>query len=186
MISLMTSTGFATTDYSLWGGALARDLHSGRDRRKFWIHRRGLKVVRIILLKKFISTAIYKTVHPRAIFSIKLDGRTLTEVCSLGDGRRPMLLSTMVVVSAALILMGTRPPGHNCTISSISTGPAIGELGPLGTYGSMPDLAKIVLIFGMWAGRLEFLTVFALMTPVFWRELLRYRRTADVRHHHQK
>ena len=87
---------------------------------------------------------------------------------------------------AALSSWASRPP-HTAAISTISNaGPAIGELGPLGTYGSMPDLAKIVLIFGMWAGRLEFLTVFALMTPVFWRELLRYRRTADVRHHHQK
>jgi len=190
MISLMTSTGFATTDYSLWGGALAFVIFilvviggsSGSTAG-------GLKVVRIILLKKFISTAIYKTVHPRAIFSIKLDGRTLTEsVFSSVMAVVLCYLSTMVVVSAALILMGIETSqAITAAISTISNaGPAIGELGPLGTYGSMPDLAKIVLIFGMWAGRLEFLTVFALMTPVFWRELLRYRRTADVRHHHQK
>ena len=72
---------------------------------------------------------------------------------------------------------------HRC--ASCHAGPALGDLGPLGTYGGMPSLAKVVLIFAMWAGRLEFLTVFALLTPVFWRELLRYRR-GETKLRHQK
>ncbi len=189
MISLMTSTGFSTTDFSLWGGAVTFVLFlliviggsSGSTAG-------GLKVVRIILLKKFISTAIYKTVHPRAMFSIKLDGRTLTESAFTSVMAVVLCyIATTVVASSLLIFMGIEPSqAMTAAISSVSNaGPALGDLGPLGTYGGMPDLAKIVLIFAMWAGRLEFLTVFALLTPVFWRELLRYRR-GEVRLHHQK
>jgi trk system potassium uptake protein TrkH len=136
-------------------------------------------VARIILLRKFISTAIYKTVHPRAMFSIKLDGRTLTESAFTSVMAVVLCyIATTVMASALLIFMGIEPSmAITAAISSVSNaGPALGDLGPLGTYGGMPDLAKVVLIFAMWAGRLEFLTVFALLTPVFWRELLRYRR----------
>lgn len=189
MISLMTSTGFATTDFSLWGGMVTFILFvliviggsSGSTAG-------GLKVARIILLKEFISTAIYKTVHPRAMFSIKLDGRTLTESAFTSVMAVVLCyIATTVVASALLIFMGIEPSmAITASISSVSNaGPALGDLGPLGTYGGMPSLAKVVLIFAMWAGRLEFLTVFALLTPVFWRELLRYRR-GETKLRHQK
>ncbi len=180
MISVMTSTGFATTDFALWrvevvfillllmgiGGCTASTAG-------------GLKVARLVLLRKFISTTLHKTVHPRAMFSIKLDGRTLNEgaitsvmaivVCYIG---------TSLLSAAALVFMGIQPDmAVSAAVSAVSNcGPALGELGPLGTYGGLPDMAKVVLTFTMWAGRLEFLTVFSLLTPVFWRELLRYRR----------
>ena len=189
MISVMTSTGFATADFALWrvevvfillllmgiGGCTASTAG-------------GLKVARIVLLRKFISTTLHKTVHPRAMFSIKLDGRTLNEgaitsvmaivICYIG---------TALLAAAALVFMGIRPDlAVSAAVSAVSNcGPALGELGPMGTYGGLPDLAKVVLTFTMWAGRLEFLTVFSLLTPVFWRELLRYRR-GEPRLTHQK
>jgi trk system potassium uptake protein TrkH len=51
----------------------------------------------------------------------------------------------------------------------------LGEIGPYGSFGVLPDPAKLVLIFTMWAGRLEFISVLVLFTPFFWRELMRYR-----------
>jgi trk system potassium uptake protein TrkH len=56
-----------------------------------------------------------------------------------------------------------------------NAGPGIGIIGPYGSFGVLPDLAKIVLTFTMWAGRLEFISVLVLLTPTFWRELMRYR-----------
>jgi trk system potassium uptake protein TrkH len=48
-------------------------------------------------------------------------------------------------------------------------------LGPYGSFGPLPVIAKLILTFTMWAGRLEFISVLVLFTPVFWRELMRYR-----------
>ncbi|NLI74634.1 MAG: TrkH family potassium uptake protein [Euryarchaeota archaeon] len=180
MVSMMSSTGFATVDFPLWNGPLLFILFlltaiGGSTGSTAG----GMKVVRIVLVKRFISNSVYKIVHPKAIFSIKLDSHTLTE-----NALTSMMaiifcyMITVVIVSASLIFMGLDPStAISASISSVSNaGPALGELGPFGTYGGLSDLAKVVLIFAMWAGRLEFLTVFALLTPVFWRELTRYRR----------
>ncbi|MCG7840300.1 MAG: hypothetical protein MIO87_00150, partial [Methanomassiliicoccales archaeon] len=64
----------------------------------------------------------------------------------------------------------------SAAVATLSNGgPGIGMIGPFGTYGLLPDPAKLVLIFTMWAGRLEFIAVLVLFTPVFWKELMRYR-----------
>jgi len=183
MVSIMTSTGFATADYAQWTGPLLFLLFalmvaggcSGSTAG-------GFKVVRLVMLRKFIHASIYKTVHPRAVFAIKLDGRSMTD--SAFTSVMAVLLcylATALASMTALVFMGISPlEAMSAAVSAVSNcGPAMGQLGPMGTYGGLPDPAKVVLIFTMWAGRLEFLTVFALLTPVFWRELLRYRK-ADL------
>jgi len=85
--------------------------------------------------------------------------------------------ATGFVAVVALIMLGIDPAtSASAAIATMSNaGPGIGVLGPYGTYAALPDLAKIVLSFTMWAGRLEFIAVLVLLTPVFWKELLRYR-----------
>ncbi|NLK25341.1 MAG: TrkH family potassium uptake protein [Euryarchaeota archaeon] len=183
-LSLMTSTGFATTDFALWSGSILFILFllmiiggcSGSTAG-------GLKVVRFVLLRKFIYASLYKTVHPRAIFALKLDGRNVTEnAFSSVMAVVICYLATTVAAMMALVLLGIDPlTAMSAAISTVSnTGPALGQLGPMGTYGGLPELAKIILTFTMWAGRLEFLTVLSLLTPVFWHELLRYRKQDGV------
>jgi trk system potassium uptake protein TrkH len=183
MVSVMTSTGFATDDYAQWSGPLLFLLFalmviggcSGSTSG-------GLKVVRFVLLRKFIHSTLYKTVHPRAIFAIKLDGRNMTDA-AFSSVMAVLLCYLLTALGAmmALVFMGVSPvEAMTAAVSAVSNaGPALGQLGPMGSFGALPDPAKVVLIFAMWAGRLEFLTVFALLTPVFWRELLRYRK-ADM------
>ena len=53
-----------------------------------------------------------------------------------------------------------------------NVGPGVGHIiGPAGNFSTLPDGAKWVLSFGMYAGRLEMLTVFVLLVPTFWREV---------------
>ncbi len=180
VISCMTSTGFATADFSLWSSSmlfllLALIVIGGCTGSTAG----GIKIVRFILSRKFIYASIYKTVHPRAIFSLKLDGRHLgEETISSMMAVAICYFATALACTVALVLLGIEPvTSMSAAITTLSNaGPGVGQLGPMGTFGGLPDLAKVALIFTMWAGRLEFLTVFAVMTPVFWREIIRYRK----------
>jgi trk system potassium uptake protein TrkH len=177
--TVMTSTGFSTVDFIYWDRAAVFLLFAlmaiggctGSTAG-------GMKIARFILSWEFIRSVLYKAVHPRAMFSIKLDGRPLREeaVTSLIAILFCYALTAIVSI-VALILMGIDPlVSASATITTLSNcGPGIGELGPMGSFGSLPGLAKAVLIFDMWAGRLEFVSVLVLLTPVFWTELLRYR-----------
>ncbi|MDW5562626.1 MAG: TrkH family potassium uptake protein [Methanomassiliicoccus sp.] len=180
VISCMSSTGFATTDFSLWSRSaifllLALIVIGGCSGSTAG----GIKVVRFVLSRKFIYSSIYKTVHPRAIFSIKLDGRQLGEnVVSSMMAVAMCYLATALLCSVVLVLLGIDPTtAISAAVTTLSNaGPGVGQLGPMGTFGLLPDLAKLVLIFTMWVGRLEFITVFAVLTPIFWREMIRYRK----------
>jgi len=179
VISLFTSTGFSTADYVLWDRPIVFILLilmviggcTGSTAG-------GMKVARFLLLGKFVRACLYKTVHPRAVFTIKHEGRSMSEqVVSSLIAVAVCYLGTALVSSAILIAVGVEPiTSMGAAIATLSNiGPALGELGPMGTYAFLPDIAKVVLIFNMWVGRLEFLAVLVIITPVFWRELLRYR-----------
>jgi len=183
MLSVMTSTGFSTVDYSLWSKGIlfllfALMLIGGSSGSTAG----GLKIFRFILSWKFIAASIHKTVHPKAIFSIKVDGRIMGEsivsslmavvICYMG---------TIGLTTVALVLMGMEPmTSLSAAIGTVSnSGIGLHELGPMGSFESVPWPGKMVIMFSMWAGRMEFLTVFAILTPAFWRELLRYRIRDD-------
>jgi len=85
--------------------------------------------------------------------------------------------ATALVAVVALIMLGVDPAtSMSAAVATLSNaGPGIGIIGPYGSFGGLPDLAKMVLTFTMWAGRLEFISVLVLLTPTFWHELMRYR-----------
>jgi len=179
VVSLMTSTGFATYDYLGWDQALifilvALAIIGGSTGATAG----GIKVARFFLAREFIASALHKTVHPRSIFTVKIDGRPLSqEALSSVVALVMCYMATALAAVVALILLGIDPTtSFSAAVATLSnTGPGIGAIGPYGSYGWMPDLAKLVLIFTMWAGRLEFISVLVLFTPVFWHELMRYR-----------
>lgn len=178
VISVSTSTGFATVDFAAWSGSavfvlLIMMVIGGCTGSTAG----GLKVARFMLSREFVYASLYKMVHPRAVFYAKLDGRPLGEeaLTSL-MAVTVCYIATALLATIALTFLGVEPvtalSGSITTISN--AGPGIGALGPMGSFAGLPDLGKIVMILTMWAGRLEFLTVFVILTPVFWRELLRY------------
>jgi trk system potassium uptake protein TrkH len=178
VISISSSTGFATTDYAAWsGGAVFILLMMMIIGGSTGSTAGGLKVARFMLSREFVYASLYKMVHPRAVYYAKLDGRPL------GEEALTSLMAVMVcyiitalLTTVVLTFMGMDPiTAMSGAISTLSNaGPGIGSLGPMGNFADLPDAGKIVLTLTMWAGRLEFLTLFVVLTPVFWRELLRY------------
>jgi len=179
VVSLMTSTGFATANYIAWDQAvvfllLALIVIGGSTGSTAG----GIKVARFFLTYKFIASALHKTVHPRSIFTVKLDGRPLSEEALSSVVAMVMCyFATALVAVVTLILAGVDPvTSVSAAVTSLSNcGPGLGMLGPYGSFGPLPVIAKLILTFTMWAGRLEFISVLVLLTPVFWRELMRYR-----------
>ena len=179
VVSLMSSTGFATANFVVWDQAvvflfLALIVIGGSTGSTAG----GIKVARFFLAREFIASALHKTVHPRSIFTVKIDGRPLSqEALSSVVAMVMCYLATAMIAVVALILLGIDPTTSiSAAVATLSNaGPGLGEIGPYGSFGLLPDAAKIVLTFTMWAGRLEFISVLVLFTPVFWHELMRYR-----------
>jgi len=173
VISIMTTTGYATADYVKWtyfsqlvlliimffGGMIGS---TGG----------GIKQVRIYLMIKQIYREFYQLIHPRAVLALKLDEKFLTKEL-LGSIWGFVFLAIFVCALASIAMTAT---GLDL-ITSVSTvisamnnvGPALGEAGPAGNYSSIPVLGKWILIFCMLAGRLEYYTVLILLTPAFWK-----------------
>lgn len=173
VISLMTTTGYSTTDYIKWtpfsqlilliimffGGMIGS---TGG----------GIKQVRVYLMIKQILREFYQLIHPRAVLALKLDDKFLTKEL-LGSIWGFVFLAIFVCAIASIAMAAT---GLDL-ITSISTvisamnnvGPALGQAGPASNYSSIPILGKWILIFCMLAGRLEYYTVLILLTPAFWK-----------------
>lgn len=173
-VSIMTTTGYATADYELWaehsqlilmvlmffGGMIGSTAG-------------GMKQVRVLLMLKQGYREIYQLIHPHAVTSLKLDGKTVSKellgsiwgflflfllICTIGM----LLLSAFgvdMVTSATTVLSATS-----------NVGPALGQAGPTDNYHGLPTPAKWVLMFCMLAGRLEIYTVVVLMVPIFWKK----------------
>ncbi len=179
VISILTSTGFVTTNFLTWDRAViflifALMVIGGCTGSTAG----GMKVARVYLSRAFISSALYKTVHPRSVFTVKIDGRSLSQVAMSSVMAMIMCyFATALIAVMVLVLLGIDPTTSlSAAVTSLSNaGPGLGEIGPSGSFGGLPDAAKMVLFFTMWAGRLEFISVLVLFTPFFWRELLRFR-----------
>jgi trk system potassium uptake protein TrkH len=173
VISIITCTGFATSDYMEWpryawlviffamflGGSTGSTAG-------------GIKMVRHLLLLKNIRHTFRKMLQPNAIFPIKINKNTLNT-----DSNNAILSFILayflifVAASLTLIFIGV---GTSESASAVATcmagiGPGLGKIGPAGNFAYLPDAAKWLLSFIMLIGRLEIYTVLVLFTPGFWR-----------------
>ena len=170
--SIMTSTGFASFDYEQWPafskailfllmniGATAGSTGG------------GLKVSRVLLLAKNIWRTIGKTLHPRKIYTVRLDGRIVDEsVCNGVDAYLAvycaLLLISFAVVSFDGYSFGTNFSAVTACLNNI--GPGFELVGPTGNYSHFSSLSKIVLSLDMMLGRLEIFPLLALVSPGLW------------------
>ena len=173
VVSVLTTTGFSTDDFSLWGPFYllvflflmfvcgCAGSTSG-----------GLKVVRAVVLAKSTLNEFKRLVHPRAIIPIRLNGSAL----SFGIVQRLLafafLYICIIFASWAILTLVGMPftDALSASVSSISNvGPGFGALGPNGSYHDIPLFAKWYLSFLMIIGRLEIFTILILFTPGFWK-----------------
>jgi len=173
--SILTGTGYASTDYQLWGPfAVVVFFFIGLIGGCAGSTTCSIKVFRYQLLFASVKAQIRRIHSPNGVFTPRYDGASVSEdvlssvmaffvafVISLG------LLSIML--SATGLDMITSLSGAAAALANI--GPGLGDtIGPKGDYSSLSDMAKWLLSIGMLIGRLELMAVFVILGANFWRQ----------------
>lgn len=175
VISVITTTGYASTDYTLWGPFALNVFFyllfiggcSGSTTG-------GMKIFRFQIGLIMLLNHLKHLVHANGVFVQRYNGRPLTDDIV----RAVIAFSFFFFFTTALLSMGLSMLGIDlltslsASISSLgNVGPGLGGwIGPAGNYSTFPDTAKWMLCVGMIMGRLEILTVMVLLTPTFWRK----------------
>lgn len=177
VVSVVTTTGYATTDYTLWGPfAVAAFFTLTAVGGCTGSTSGGAKAMRWLLLGRAVKAQIQAIRSPNRVTTIKYEGRRVDgDVLSGVVSFFIIYLGTFGVLAIALSLFGldisTATSGALTALANV--GPGVGSIiGPAGNFSSLSDPVKIILVFGMFLGRLELLTVFVLLSPVFWREVI--------------
>ncbi|WP_346795718.1 TrkH family potassium uptake protein [Halomonas sp. Bachu 37] len=171
VVSVATTAGFAVADFSAWPGALPFLLFvaafvggcSGSTAG-------GMKVIRIILILKQGMREVMRLIHPNAVIAVKVGKVSVPD----GIAQAVWGFFSVYVLLFFLMLVGVMATGVDQVTAWSTVGSALNNLGPaLGDatshYGSLPMLAKWILVVAMLLGRLEIFTVLVLFTPAFWR-----------------
>ncbi|MBO4298481.1 MAG: TrkH family potassium uptake protein [Clostridia bacterium] len=172
--SIITTTGYATEDFNLWpqfsralllllmtiGGCAGSTAG-------------GLKVIRVQLLFKSMARDIRKTVHPRSINVIKLDGRALDD--KLISGVQGYFFAAMMIVMVATLAVSANGFDFETSFTAVvatffNIGPGLGLVGPSGNFAIFNPMSKLVLTLCMLLGRLEIFPILMLAAPSAWEK----------------
>ena len=170
--SVMTTTGYSSVDFEQWPsfsksillllmfiGASAGSTGG------------GFKVSRVLLLAKNIRRTIGKTLHPRKVYLVTMDGKNVDEsVCNGVDAYMAVycaiLLISFAIISLDGYTIGTNFSAVTACVNNI--GPGFELVGATGNYGHFSYLSKIILSIDMLLGRLEIFPLIALVSPGLW------------------
>ena len=175
VVSIITGTGYATTDYNAWGpfaigfffcimfiGGCAGSTSCGMK-----IFRFQVAISACIMYAKRLA-------HPNGVFVTRYNGRALNDdifvsVLSFFFVYFATFATIAVILSGFGLDMLTALSAAGSAVANV--GPGLGDIiGPAGNYASLPDGAKLVLSAGMLLGRLEFFTILVVLSPAFWRD----------------
>ena len=174
VVSILTTTGYATYDYEQWPAMsqliLLLCMFLGASAGSTG---GGMKCLRIMLCFKFCYKELFAMVHPRAVLSIKIGGRSVPDdVMRSVMGFLALYMGFFGLSSVLLAGLGvdfvTAFGAVAATIGNI--GPGFGMVGPVENYAQLPCLGKWLLIWCMLLGRLEIYTLVILLVPEFWRK----------------
>ncbi len=174
VISIITGTGYATTDFSQWGGfALAAFFLFMFIGGCAGSTSCGIKVFRFQVLYATARVQMSRLTQPHGVFIPLYNRRPISEaVAASVMGFFFLFVVCFAVLALLLGMLGldflTSVSGAASAMANV--GPGLGEtIGPAGTFAALPDAAKWLLAAGMLLGRLELFTVLVLFTPAFWR-----------------
>ena len=172
--SIMTTTGFGTTDFNLWPmfsrlmlvglmfiGACAGSTGG------------GLKVSRVVILGKAFRQELRHYVHPRSVSTLRMEGKPVDK--SIVRGVLVYFAAYIFVFAVSLLLLALDPvqsfetdfTAVAATINNI--GPGLDAVGPSANYSGMSMFSKYVLMFDMLVGRLELFPMLVLFMPSVWK-----------------
>jgi len=172
-VSILTTTGFSTENFNEWpemskmllfflffiGGSAGSTTG-------------GMKIIRSILVVKYLLYEVRKLLHPKGVFNITIGENTIDDNvvrATLGF----YLFYILIFVFTAIFLSVTGLDVETALTASASAigniGPGLGSIGPSGNWGHLTDLAKWLTSFCMLLGRLEIFTVVVLFSRSFWK-----------------
>lgn len=178
-VSTMTTTGYASADYTQWGGLAALTLlvlmfvgaSAGSTGG-------SIKVVRHLLVGKVLRRELEQAVHREAVLPIRLSGTSVDERILRSVAAFIVLYLIVFAFGSIGLVVESRRGGIDVTAFEAigaaaaalgNVGPAFGFAGPLGSYAPFSDISKGILIGLMWLGRLEIIPVVVLVTRAYWR-----------------
>ena len=174
VVSLITTTGFVSADYTSWAPFLSVIffilLFVGGSAGST---AGGVKVIRHIVLFKNSFLELKRQLHPSAIMPVRISGQAVEQ--SIVYNVLAFIMIYILVFLVGVTLLSTMNVDFNTAFGAVATslgnvGPGIGDVGPLDNFSEMPTGGKWLLSALMLLGRLELFTVLMLLTPHFWRK----------------
>ncbi len=171
-LSIISTTGYASADFSLWPGISKAILFvlmfmgacAGSTAG-------GLKISRMVLLFKSCRRELKRLLHPRSVSTVRFEGKRVDEQTINGVG--VYLGLYIAIVFLVFLLISFEPFDLETKFSSVvacfnNIGPGFGEVGPMGSFAGYTDFSKIVLSFAMLLGRLEIYPLIIALSPSAW------------------
>lgn len=172
VMTVVSTSGFATTDFDLWPqlsktilvilmfiGACAGSTAG------------GLKVSRVIMLFKSVRRELKRMLHPRSVSAVRFEGKPLDNqtISSVGI----YFAIYMAIVLAVLLLISFEPFDFETLFTSViacfnNIGPGLGVVGPTGSYADYTGFSKLILSIAMLLGRLEIYPMLFVLSPSVW------------------
>jgi trk system potassium uptake protein TrkH len=177
--SIITTTGFSTTDFDQWSqasktvlvllmfiGACAGSTGG------------GIKVSRFIILIKSVRRELVSYIHPKSIMKIKMDGKPVEH--GVARSVNVYFITFVLVFAASVFLVSLEGRDMTTTFTAVAAtinniGPGLELVGPTRNFGFFSDGSKYVLMFDMLAGRLELFPLLILFYPTLWKEMFERR-----------
>ena len=171
--TIMTTTGFATTDFDLWPsfskavllmlmivGACAGSTGG------------GIKCIRVLLIFKSLRRNIRQVIRPRKVQVVRNNDQVVDE--KILDNTNAYLAAYVIILVASILVVSLDNFSMTTNITAVlacfnNIGPGLEAVGPTCNFGSFSVLSKLVLIFNMLAGRLEIFPILALFSRSTWK-----------------
>ncbi len=178
VVSIVTTTGYASTDYVTWAPAAKHILFMGM----FVGGMVGsttcsIKSLRWLVALKSFRRNLYTAIHPEAVRPVRISEKPIDEG-AIRDIYAYLLLSIVIFFLLTVVIVvdaersGLRVTEFEALGAAATTflniGPAFGAAGPYGTFATFPMSTRAVMVVLMWIGRIEIIPVLVLFTKAFW------------------
>jgi trk system potassium uptake protein TrkH len=173
VLSILTTTGYASADFALWSErsqmVLLMLMFVGGSAGSA---AGGVKVVRWLIVARITGREVERALHPRAVLPVRLGNRLVPEeVLRAVAAFISLYVMLFAVGTAILVMLGTDfITSFTASIACLGNiGPGLAGVGPMLSFADIHPLGRALLIFEMYAGRLEVVTVFVMFTSSWWR-----------------
>lgn len=176
VVSIMTSTGFATVDFDQWSQAcktvLVTLMFIGACAGSTG---GGIKVSRFVLMFRTVIKELNSYIHPKSVKKIKVDKKPVEH--EVVRSVNVYFITFFLVFVISLIIISIDNNDFTTNFTAVTTtinniGPGLNKVGPTQNFSFFSPVAKYVLMFDMIAGRLELFPLLILFHPAIWKDLL--------------